>query len=297
MISNNFSKILILFIFLYISIINASNENEFRRCEVFYEDKCILNDGTELKKGHRCATGEGYIYKGIDDFGKCEYEKYLVEYDDENIFNILRDDGEYDSIDELDSVNGNDDNYYIFADEECNALEDDNSIGYVCHCNDENDCTIVKENGYYIDNNNNIYSCVNNKNECSKVLAKENCSESNIGEIFYDSEDKTKYLLCLNYAQNKEYTVLLEAENAGAYIINYNDNNIFGLSNSKEFALVEIDKNSVILKKSSSGNIKYIYVNSEENRVLDKGLCPDDTKLIIELNCSADAICIENNEN
>ena len=353
------------------------NLDDIKKCKIIEDDICVLLDGMKLKKGEKCVTNEGFLYKGIDNFGKCEYERYLYEYDVDYIGHLIRNQrdstdsqnqldstdstdsqnqldstdstdsqnqldstdstdstdsqnqldstdstdsqnqldstdstdstdsqnqldstdstdsqnqldstdstdstdsqNQLDSTDSTDSQNQLDstdstdsldyfeedhkciakiskycskNTYYIFSDEDGTSLELENSSGYLYYCDNNEICTPIKEIGYYINDINSIYYCDNYNGICRKYNAKDECLISTIGELFYDKNDNSKISICLNRDNEKFYSVVLSNENSGNFIVDYKEENIYGLTNSKQFALVKINENSVILNKS-----------------------------------------------
>jgi len=290
------NKIILGFLFFIFQNLLVYGENKkidnIQRCEVSDDDLCILSNGLELKKGEQCVTNNGYLYVGINDFGKCEYVKYIYIYDNSNENNKFRDiipppgDNSPSNNDNLNNI------YLLFQDEEGTIPEIDGSIGYLYYCSESDSCNKVNEVGYYLNNQDDIFLCGKNGNKCEEILPKEKCDVETIGELFIDSKDNTKIRLCLNHDGAKSYDIDLSEESAGNYIINHRDGIIFGTSGNNQYALVKVEKHSVTLNKSSGRKFKYIYVD-ENNKVLNDGMCTSEDEAIVEFNCE-DAICTKN---
>jgi len=142
--------------------------------------------------------------------------------------------------------NENDSKFKIFSDEECTTVETERSQGYLCYCDNENNCSAVKEYGYFVNDENDLYKCPINESLCEKLQPIENCNSGSIGKICKYSGEIS---LCLNYINEetqKDYIVKL-TNNAGDYLVNYSDSNIFNLKNNEQYAFVKVDQTSVVL--------------------------------------------------
>jgi len=150
-------------------------------------------------------------------------------------------------------------------------------------------CTAVKDVGYYVNNQSEIYSCSSSDDgKCIKTSANTGgCTATTVGELLKVGTNELS--LCLK----NEKSIGLE-DNAGSYIVNYKNGNIFGITDNK-YALVNVKKRTVTLDKTH--NTHYIYADKSSNAVLENSdQCPRDgdiESLIIELNCNK-SICSEN---
>jgi len=118
------------------------------------------------------------------------------------------------------------------------------------NCNSSGTCKRIIKIGYYVNDRNNVYYC-NNRNDgkCTKTVAETSCISSTIGKIYFNSENIS--VICLNYDGQKGINKILENSGSERYIVNYNSDNIYGLTSDK-VAIVKINKSYVVL--STSGN-------------------------------------------
>jgi len=159
---------------------------------------------------------------------------------------------------------------------------------YLFYCNSDNtECVPKKNVGYYVNGEDYIISGKGDTDiqiEYKIDSAETECTTENIGKIFYVNEDhEIKFLFCLDYKPEIAKKVYLE-KNAGKYLVNYSNNNIFGL-NIGQFAIVDITESSVEMNKQNN-EVKYIYVNKDNNKLFKRGdICPSDRSNMIEYIC------------
>jgi len=276
----NFDYLLfIIEIILYFILVNANNGKNLNECEKNEKNICIMKDNTKLSNGQRCISHNGDVFESTNNGdGSCKLMYKLDEIYEMLVYSQeKRESGEF-----AENI------YKLFNDDKCTIPEDENKFGYLCYCENDNNCEYVKEIGYFINDKDNIYSCPKNENKCTKISSGVDCSN---GELIYDTNDNTKISFCIS---NEGSPVLLSADNIGNYIVDHKEGNIFGSTNSEQFSLVKINQNSVVLDKSFRKYLKFIYADKITNKVLDKGICPNGSINLIELNCDEYAICTEN---
>jgi len=150
---------------------------------------------------------------------------------------------------------------YYLADSSSYALVDDFGLLYYCE-SEGTPCLAIREVGHYIISETVGYSCKYQGDEviCEKTIIGSACaSQQDIGKVFLANG---KLSLCLNYDANetKEYSVELNTNNSGKYVIAKGSNDIFGLE-SNNYAIINItDKIITLNTKCKLTEIDYIYI-------------------------------------
>jgi len=117
--------------------------------------------------------------------------------------------------------------------------------------------------------------------ECISITLESGCNANTIGKVF---NHETIPALCLNFVKNKAISVDLTEENSGDYILNYSNENVFGITQN-HFGIVTVGADSVVLK-SESLELLYIYSDDHQRIVNSISDCPVST--IFEFTKSSD---------
>jgi len=139
--------------------------------------------------------------------------------------------------------------------------------GRLFFCNEEDTkCTEIYEPGYYINDSKTAFQCKdsNGSLRCSTLSYRNNCqSTEDVGMIFKNNINEKIYL-CLNYYQGESYILELNSINSGSYILKKNDDNdIFDLGSTYEYAFVNISDRAITL--NTTCKFYYFLINILNN--------------------------------